>query len=111
LRVVVDGVERPLIAHGMPRLDFFAELHPGLDPFATDGLDLDPSSAADPQLRSYRSGFWGVAPVPGSAARHPIELSVRATLHDGTVVSAPVASIDRAAPVAAPLPDPRPAAD
>jgi glycosyltransferase involved in cell wall biosynthesis len=111
LQLVVDGVERPLIAHGMPRLDFFAELHPGLDPFATDGLGLDPGSAADPRLRSYRSGFWGVAPVPASAARHPIELSVRATLDDGTVVSAPVASIDRAGPIAAPLPDPRPAAD
>jgi glycosyltransferase involved in cell wall biosynthesis len=110
LELVSDGVGHPVIAHGMPRLDFFADLHPGLDPFATERIQSDPGSGSDPQLRSYRSGFWGVAPVPASGAAGPVELSVRATLDDGTVVSAPVASIDRAAPIAEPLPDPRPQA-
>ena len=111
LELLVDGAAHPVIAHGMPRLDFFADLHPALDPFATEAIELDAGSAVDPQLRSYRSGFWGVAPVPASDARRPIELSVRATLDEGTVVSAPVASIDRAAPIAAPLADPRPPTD
>ena len=94
----------------MPRLDFFADLHPGLDPFATEGIDLDPGSAVDPQLRSYRSGFWGVAPVPASDPGRPVELSVRARLDDGRTASAPIASIQRVGAIAAPLADPRPPA-
>ena len=111
LELVVDGVAHPVIAHGMPRLDFFADLHPGLDPFATDGIELDPGSAADPQLRAYRSGFWGLAPVPESDATRPIELSLRARLGDGRTATAAVASIERVGPIAAPLADPRPADD
>jgi glycosyltransferase involved in cell wall biosynthesis len=111
LEIVVDGVARPVIAHGMPRLDFFADLHPSLDPFATGEIEFDPGSAADPQLRAYRSGFWGVAPVPASDATCPIELSVRARLDDGRTASAMVASIERVGPVAAPLADPLAAAD
>jgi glycosyltransferase involved in cell wall biosynthesis len=111
LELVVDGVAHPVIAQGMPRLDFFADLHPGLDPFATAGIELDPDSAADPRLRSYRSGFWGVAPVPASDARGPVELALRARLGDGRTATAAVASIDRAAPIAAPLADPRPPTD
>ena len=52
----------------MPRLDFFAELHPGLDPYALDGLGRDPDSADDPELSAYRSGFWGIARIPAGAA-------------------------------------------
>jgi glycosyltransferase involved in cell wall biosynthesis len=111
LELVVDGVAHPVIAYGMPRLDFFADLHPGLDPFATEGIELDPGSAADPQLRSYRSGFWGVAPVLESDATRPIELSLRARLSDGRAAGAAVASIERVGPIAAPLADPLPAAD
>ena len=110
LQVVVDGVAHPVIAHGMPRLDFFADLHPGLDPFATEGIELDHGSAVDPQLRSYRSGFWGVAPVPASDPGRPVELSVRARLDDGRTASAAIASIQRVGSIAAPLDDPRPPA-
>ena len=54
---------QPVRRHGMPRLDFFRSLHPGLDPFATDGMTRDPDSPEDPSLRSYRSGFWGIVEI------------------------------------------------
>jgi glycosyltransferase involved in cell wall biosynthesis len=105
LELVVDGVGHPVIAHGMPRLDFFAELHPGLDPFDTQRLTVDPESPTDPQVRGYRSGFWGVAPIPESAGEE-VRIDVRAALGDGTAVEASVQRVRRAAPIAEPLPDP-----
>ena len=53
----------------MPRLDPFAELHPGCDPYATAALTRDAASVEDPELRSYSSGFWGLVPV--GARRRP----------------------------------------
>src|SRR5947209_15704347 len=79
LELVVDGTGHPVTAHGMPRLDFFAELHPGLDPLATEGVTADPASSADPRLRSYRSGFWGVAPIPAGSGEN-VRVAVRARL-------------------------------
>ena len=105
LELVVDGVAHPVNAHGMPRLDFFAELHPGLDPFDTGRLATDPESTTDPQLRAYRSGFWGVAPIPRTAGGE-VRIDVRAGLADRTVVEAPVGRLRRSEPTAEPLPDP-----
>ncbi len=63
LAFVVDGEPQPVAARGMPRLDPFRALHPELDPFAAGDLDRDPALAADPELRSYRSGFWGMVEI------------------------------------------------
>ncbi len=105
LELVVDGVAHPVDACGMPRLDFFAELHPGLDPFDTQRLAADPESTTDPQFRSYRSGFWGVAPIPEGAGE-AVRIDVRATLEDATTVEAPVSRLRRVEAIAEPLPDP-----
>jgi glycosyltransferase involved in cell wall biosynthesis len=103
LELVVDGAGQPVTAHGMPRLDFFAELHPGLDPLATDGVNADPASSADPQLRSYRSGFWGAVPIPPGSGEN-VRVGVRARLSDGEVAEAEVGTVVRAGPSAEPLP-------
>jgi hypothetical protein len=66
LEIVVDGAPQPRSAFGVPRLDFFASLHPGLDPYRTAALTDDPASEDDPQLRGYASGFWA---SPSSARR------------------------------------------
>jgi glycosyltransferase involved in cell wall biosynthesis len=100
LNFTVDGASQPVDAHGMPRLDLFRSQHPGLDPFATGGIELDPESAEDPRLHSYLSGFWGIVEIaPGNRARR--ELALRAELDDGATVSIPLASL-----AAARAPDP-----
>ncbi len=86
LSFVLDGRRQPVAAHGMPRLDPFRVLHPDLDPYATAALTRDPGSAADPQLRSYRSGFWGIVALQrGDAASGgaSFELSLIAELEGG----------------------------
>ena len=93
LELIVDGSAQPMMAHGMPRLDPLAELHPGLDPYATADRDEDPESSDDPQLRSYRSGFWGivtVAPRPPGA----LTLALRARLDGGGVAEVEIARVD-----------------
>lgn len=91
----VDGRRQPVRAHGMPRLDLFRSLHPGLDPYAT--AEFDPASPSDPHLHSYRSGFWGVVEIPPAAR----ELRLSAELADGSMVNAPLASL-----IAPQAPDP-----
>ena len=63
----------------MPRIDFFASLHPGLDPYETGALEADPASADDPQLLAYRSGFWGFATLAPGRRRPPVALEGAAT--------------------------------
>ncbi|HEX3688725.1 MAG TPA: glycosyltransferase [Solirubrobacteraceae bacterium] len=92
LELIVDGAPQPVAYHGMPRLDLFRTLHPQLDAFATAGVESDPSSAADPRLHSYRSGFWGIAEF-GSAPVRPRRLELRATLEDGTIAMHPLATL------------------
>ena len=96
LAIVVDGDAQPVIAHGMPRLDFFAELHPALDPYALGGLDGDPESADDPGLRGYRSGFWGIARIPAVArtGADRVCLALRANLQRGGEAVAELAGIE-----------------
>jgi glycosyltransferase involved in cell wall biosynthesis len=105
LEIVVDDVAHPVIAHGMPRLDFFAELHPRLDPMAAEKVASDPESAVDPFLRSYRSGFWGLGPLPAGTS-DSVRIAVRATLDDGTVTESELETVRRRGPIAEPLPDP-----
>ncbi len=89
----LDGVRHPATAFGMPRLDPFAELHPGLDPYATADLAEDTGSAEDPQLHSYRSGFWGLVPVGPAPAGHRLQLGLEAELDDGGTARAALATM------------------
>lgn len=82
LSFLVDDGEQPVMAHSMPRLDLFAALHPGIDPFATAGLDDDPRSEEDPNLHSYLSGFWGVVRI-GPRGDEACEIRLRAQLRGG----------------------------
>ena len=103
LELVVDGRAQPVVAHGMPRLDVFRALHPGVDPFATAGMASDPASSEDPGLHSYRSGFWGIARVlPGAAQGGECELALRAGLQDGGQAEVELARIPITESVASP---------
>jgi glycosyltransferase involved in cell wall biosynthesis len=109
--LTVDGDSQPLIAYGMPRIDFFASLHPGLDPYETGALDADPASADDPHLLAYRSGFWGLAALAAGVGERTINLE--GVLVDGRRATARLAAI-RALAQPAPLgelPWPGPAGD
>jgi glycosyltransferase involved in cell wall biosynthesis len=101
----LDGVRHAAMAFAMPRLDPFAELHPGLDPYAATALTEDPGSAEDPELRSYRSGFWGFVPVAPAPAGQVLRLGLVADFDDGSTARAPlgtmtVVDLEAAAPAA-----------
>jgi glycosyltransferase involved in cell wall biosynthesis len=102
LQLVVDGLAQPVSAFGMPRLDFLASLHPGSDPFALAGLARDPGSEDDPELRSYASGFWGIAVIRGTE-QDQLTLALRAALASGETVEARVAGLEVAPPIAEPI--------
>ena len=104
LWLLVDGAPQPVLAHGMPRLDLFRTLHPGLDPYETAEVTLDPASDEDPLLTSYASGFWALARVGPRAPGATVSLAVRAELDGGGLLEAPLGSL----PVVA-LPEPLPA--
>jgi glycosyltransferase involved in cell wall biosynthesis len=74
LAIVVDGDDQPVMAHGMPRIDVFR---------ANSGSGL----------RSYRSGFWGIARVASRNGGTDCELLLRATLEDGSEALAELARI------------------
>ena len=77
----------------MPRLDLFRSLHPGLDAFHTAGISVDPQSAEDPYLHSYRSGFWGTVRI--APADSPTrELELWAELESGAQASQSLASLE-----------------
>ena len=103
LSFLLDGEPQAVAAQGMPRLDPFRALHPGLDPYATDGIAVDPTSADDPRLHSYSSGFWGIVQVRPKPDGGAYELALRAELVGGAEV---VAVVGRIVPrvAAAPLP-------
>jgi glycosyltransferase involved in cell wall biosynthesis len=92
LAFVVDGVEQPVAAHSMPRLDPFRALHPGVDPYATADIDRDPGSADDPELRSYRSGFWGLVRLTPRPVGE-LAITLRARLAGGGVAEAPAGTL------------------
>lgn len=93
LQFVLDGRLQPVEAFGMPRLDPFRALHPTLDPFATARLDTDPDGGEDPELRSYRSGFWGIVRIGLRPGGEPLQLGLRAELADERAVQTPLATI------------------
>ena len=92
LMFVLDGEPQPVDSHAMPRLDPLRALHPALDPADYTGTERDPGSQ-DPELRSYRSGFWGLVRFERERATGDYELSLRAELATGETLSAPLATI------------------
>jgi glycosyltransferase involved in cell wall biosynthesis len=92
--IVVNGVRHRPTAQQMPRLDRFRELHPNLSPGKARSLASDPDSSRDPELRSYRSGFWATIPIEPRDRPGELELGVEARLADGTTARALLATID-----------------
>ena len=89
LALEVDGDTQPAMAYAMPRRDVHRAFHTGEDP-----------SSEDPEGKSYRSGFWGIARLkPGGQHR----LLLRAELADGSAAVAEIAHVREAEPLAAPL--------
>jgi glycosyltransferase involved in cell wall biosynthesis len=97
LALLVEGEVQPVMAHGMPRIDVLRALAPRLGESTIPDGASDPDSSDDPLLRSYRSGFWGMARVTPRAAEGECELSLCATLEDGSEIVEEFARI-RAAP-------------
>jgi glycosyltransferase involved in cell wall biosynthesis len=93
LTFLVDGEPQPLMAQQAPRLDVFEALHPTLDPLRTGGIAIDPDSEDDPQLRSYRSGFWGILELD-SAHDGTVDVGLRATLREGGQAEAHLGRIE-----------------
>lgn len=96
LELTVDGEPQPLIGHGMPRLDFFASLHPRIDPFESRPLRTDPGSTQDPLLLSYRSGFWGLAKLRPRGPGAERTLGLRARLDGDRAVDAALSTAPQA---------------
>lgn len=78
----------------MPRLDRFRELHPTFPPGRVRAVERDPDSPRDPELRSYRSGFWATVPIGRREQQGTLELSLEARLADGTVERASLGRIE-----------------
>ncbi len=107
LEFLVDGEAQPVIAHGMPRLDPFRALHPGIDAFGAGAIHNDPDSRDDPLLHSYRSGFWGIVRILRERSGERCELSLRAELEGGGEATGELAQIrlsDPSASVSGPWP-------
>jgi glycosyltransferase involved in cell wall biosynthesis len=102
LEFVLDGVAQPVQASGMPRLDPFVALHPGLGLQSAFTAGQDPDSGEDPHLHSYASGFWGTVRIAPAAPGHVLELALRAHLRAGGEVTAELARIEVAAPPVGP---------
>ena len=83
LALRVDGSPQPLMAYGMPRSDVFTVLHPAIDSADSAPLTSDPDSPSDPQLLSFRSGFWGLAHIGPSEPGSDCRLELRAELEGG----------------------------
>ncbi|MEK6250804.1 MAG: glycosyltransferase [Actinomycetota bacterium] len=93
LAITMNGARHRPIAQRMPRLDRFRELHPALSPERAASVKRDPESPQDPELRSYRSGFWATFPIEPQERRGELELAVEARLADGTTERAPLGTI------------------
>jgi len=102
LEVAVAG-RRWKAVSGMPRLDLFKSLHP-LIPDGEVTETHDAGSLEDPELRSFRSGFWATVDVPELPAGSEFGLEVVLTLEDGSEATAEVARIAVVEPVPAELP-------
>lgn len=103
MEILVDG--RPFPAVGrMPRLDLFKSLHP-LIPEGEVTDTHDAGSLEDPDLKSFRSGFWSTVEIP-VAGPGTVLIEVALELADGSVARARLAEIELVPPaeLAEPLP-------
>ena len=91
LEILVNGRPSPAVGR-MPRLDLFKSLHP-LIPEGEVTETHDAGSLEDPELHSFRSGFWTTVDIP---AQEPgtLELEVALKLADGSISRAPLAEIE-----------------
>jgi glycosyltransferase involved in cell wall biosynthesis len=108
LSFLIDDDAQPVASYGMPRLDPFRTVHPELDPFKPGALSSNPSSPRDPDLRSYRSGFWGLVRIAAGKSSGAYELSLKAELDGGQTVVSELGRIDvaeRQEPISASWPE------
>jgi glycosyltransferase involved in cell wall biosynthesis len=92
--ITVGGARHRPTAQRMPRPDLFGALHPTLPPEKAASAKRDPESPGDPELRSYRSGFWATIPIRANERPGELELRVEALLADGTTESAALGRIE-----------------
>lgn len=97
LEILVNGQPNPAVGR-MPRLDLFKSLHP-LIPEGEVTETHDAGSLEDPELKSFRSGFWSTIQIPASEPG-TLNIEVALRLADGTVSRAPLAEIEIEAPAA-----------
>lgn len=93
MTIAVNGMLHRPIAQRMPRLDRFRELHPTLKESEAPTASGDPQSSRDPELRSYRSGFWGVIPISPQSKPGELALTAEARLEDGTTARSALGTI------------------
>ena len=91
--LLVDGVEFPPTAYGMPRVDLYRALHPSLSPADAAEVTEDASSDDDPRALSYRSGFWATVPIHVPATGG-VDVAIRATLADGRLAETSLGRIE-----------------
>ncbi|MFN8161817.1 MAG: glycosyltransferase [Solirubrobacterales bacterium] len=94
LEVSVGGARHRATACRMPRPDRFRQLHPGMSPRQEMKTSRDPGSEVDPELRSYRSGFWATVPIAAQPAAGTVELELIASLRGGGEARARIAAIE-----------------
>ena len=101
LELLVGAERHPVPVIAMPRPDLFAALHPSLYEAAlaeeTAGARADggdPDSPTDPELRSFRSGFWATIPVSVATAGGTLELRADALLESGARATASLGEIE-----------------
>jgi glycosyltransferase involved in cell wall biosynthesis len=91
--LTVNGQRHRPIAQRMPRSGLFRKLHPTLPPGGASSIDRDPDSGSDPELLSYRSGFWATVPVGPFEGECQVELGLEARLADGTTATTVLGTI------------------
>ena len=75
-------------------MDRFEELHPSLSAKEARSAEGDPDSPIDPELRSYRSGFWATVPIEPRHRPGELQIGVSARLADGKDASASLGTIE-----------------
>lgn len=80
--LLLAGRRQRVSAQGMPRRDLYAWLT------GPDG------GGADPEGRSYRSGFWATVPIPAQARSGRLTLEAAITLEDGAEARAALGKIE-----------------
>ncbi|MCY7286924.1 MAG: glycosyltransferase, partial [Cryobacterium sp.] len=101
VQVTVDGQVFKAVS-GMPRLDLFESLHPLLPPGEVTA-EHDAGSIEDPQMLSFRSGFWATVDIPTVSGPGTVKLELEVKLEDGSISKSRLAEIGITGP--APSPD------